>query len=446
MDGTLEVTSEPGRGSTFGFTASFGRARSVPAPPVNADPDLLRGRRVLVVDDNSTNRLILDEQLAAWQMQSVSVGSADEALTTLRSAAAAGDPFDIALLDLLLPDGDGLALARAIRAGSPDGQLHLLLLSSSHSVDLTAVRAAGIARCLTKPVRHSELFDSLVTAVSAPGTDEHPRARPSAQRPSSGRTVLVVEDNPVNQLVATGLLESAGYAVDIAADGVEAVDRLSGDHGYAAVLMDCRMPRLDGFDATRAVREQEPAGRRVPIIAMTASALEGEERRCLDAGMDDFLTKPVDPARLFRILRKWADGIPMDRPARDPSPDPTAQEQDMAEIVDLERMRMLDSMRRDGSSLFDRASANFTANAPGQLDAIRAAVAASSAEDLVATAHKLKGSALNLGLPLVGEAALALENLGDTGTTEGADGLLTTLAGELDRALAALARLIEDGV
>jgi two-component system sensor histidine kinase/response regulator len=215
------------------------------------------------------------------------------------------------------------------------------------------------------------------------------------------------------------------------------------------VLMDCRMPRLDGFDATRAVRASEPAGTRVPIIAMTASALEGEEQRCLAAGMDDFLTNPVDPTRLFRVLRKWTDG---ESPAARSTPnshhpdDSTAQELDMENIVDLERMRMLDSMRRDGTSLFDRASANFTAHAPEQLGAIRAAVDAADAEDLVATSHKLKGSALNLGLPLVGDAAFALENLGDSGTTDGAGELLARLESELDRGLAALAQLVEQGL
>jgi len=254
-----------------------------------------------------------------------------------------------------------------------------------------------------------------------------------------GPKVLVVEDNQVNQLVATGLLESAGYSADVVADGVEAVAALSGPHPYAAVLMDCRMPRLDGFDATREIRAREPAGVRVPIIAMTASALEGERERCLAAGMDDFLTKPVDPTRLFRALDTWTDGTT----STTPSP---AREPDMDNIVDLERMRMLDSMRRDGTSLFERASANFTANAPGQLGEIRTAVEAADATALVASAHKLKGSAANLGLPLVGEAAFALENLGDSGTTDGADELLATLGEELDRGLAALAELAARGL
>ena len=345
------MTSEPGKGSTFSFTASFLRAESAPRSTHEADPDLLRGRRVLVVDDNATNRLILDEQLAAWDMQPVSVASADEAMAALRSAAADDKPFEVAVLDMLLPDVDGLALARAIRAGSAEGSLHLLLLSSSHHLDRDAARAAGIAECLTKPVRQSELFDSLVNALS--GEVAHHDLPAAAERGRGGVRVLVVEDNHVNQMVATGLLETAGYAVDVVADGIEAVDALAGRHGYAAVLMDCRMPRLDGFDATRAIRAREPDGERVPIIAMTASALEGEQERCLAAGMDDFLTKPVDPARLFRSLKKWTDGAAT---SQDP---PRPREPALDSIVDLDRMRMLDSMRRDGSSLFDRASANF---------------------------------------------------------------------------------------
>jgi CheY-like chemotaxis protein len=372
-------------------------------------------------------------------MDPVPVGTAEEALAALRSAATTGNTFDIALLDLLLPDGDGLALARAIRAGTAHRGLHLLLLSSAQHVDADAARAADVARVLTKPVRHSELFDSLVDAVAA-AVDDAPDATSSPSAGGGqGRRVLVVEDNEVNQMVATGLLEARGFAVDVVNDGVEAVAALTGDHGYAAVLMDCRMPRLDGYDATREIRAREPEGERVPIIAMTASALEGERDRCLAVGMDGFLTKPVDPVQLFRVLQEWIGGGA-------PPPEPVVTEQDLDRVVDLERMRMLDSMRRDGTSLFDRAAANFGTNAPGQLEAIRAAVTAADAPDLVATAHKLKGSATNLGLPAVGEAAAALEHLGDSGTTQGAEELFARLAAELDTALAALASLVERGL
>ena len=436
LGGTIRVDSEPGRGSTFTFTARLGRpSGGAVRRPHDADPRLLRGRRVLVVDDNATNRLILEEQLSAWEMSPVLVGSADEAMVALRTATSVGEPFEVALLDLLLPDGDGVALARAIVAGTTDATPRLLLLSSGHHVDLAAARAAGISRALTKPVRHSELFDSLVEAVaSVSATGREDAGAPVVD--GRGSRILVVEDNHVNQMVAVGLLESAGYAAEVVGDGEQAVRAVSPGHDYAAVLMDCRMPRLDGFDATRAIREREPAGVRVPIIAMTASALEGEEQRCRAAGMDDFLTKPVDPVRLLRVIRQWLDDDhEVSAPDRAPE---TAPGPPSSTVVDLDRMRMLDEMRRDGSSLFDRASANFVQHAPGSLADIRTAVAAGDPAGLVASAHRLKGSAANLGLPAVGEAAGALEELGDAGLTSDATDRVATLEIALDQALAAL--------
>ena len=444
LDGVIEVESEPGRGSTFSFTARLGRAvhDAVRRPPA-ADPRTLRGRRVLVVDDNATNRLILAEQLTAWEMTPVVAGSADEAMTAVRHAADEGQPFDVVLLDLLLPDGDGVALARAISAGNTAAGPRLLLLSSGHHIDLAAARAAGISKSLTKPVRHSELFETLHEAVThREETVDDRETLPAPDGPLL--RILVVEDNEVNQMVAVGLLENAGFAVDVVADGLEAVAATEPGHGYAAILMDCRMPRLDGFDASRRIREREPDGERVPIIAMTASALEGEDERCLASGMDDFLTKPVDPVRLVRVVRQWADPGPEAEGPAGPgagssggeAPDPVADG-----TVDLDRMRMLDEMRRDGSSLFERASVNFAENAADAVAALRAAVAAGDAAALEAGAHRLKGSATNLGLPAVGEEAAALEALGRAGSTDGADGLLPGLELALDRALAALADL-----
>ena len=439
LGGRIQVTSEVGEGSTFSFTATFDRATGTPRRPHGLDPAVLRGRRVLVVDDNETNRLILDEQLGDWGMVPVSVASADEAMDALRAAAGDEVPYKLALLDLILSDGDGLALARAIQAGATGRPPEMLLLSSSAYVDPEAARSAGISQVLTKPVRHSELLDALLEAVDIEETPVA-TARQSAETPSpaatgSARRILVVEDNPINQMVAVGLLEDDGYAVDVAADGVEAVEKLDGDHGYSAVLMDCRMPRLDGFDATRAIRAGEAPGARVPVIAMTASALSGERERCLEAGMDDFLTKPVESARLREVIAEWVAGVP-DRERQVPD-DTTAAAPDG--VVDLERMRMLDEMRREDGSLFERASGNFATNAPDWLDQVRAALAADDAENLVASAHRLKGSATNLGLPRVGKVAAELEILGDTGSTEGADVLFARLDAELDLALSALA-------
>jgi hypothetical protein len=278
---------------------------------------------------------------------------------------------------------------------------------------------------------------------TATGDRRVPDRPASASRPDVVVTrpkVLVVEDNDVNQMVAVGMLENAGYDADVAVDGAEAVAALAGGHGYAAVLMDCRMPRMDGYDATRAIREQEPPGQRVPIIAMTASALEDERERCLEAGMDDFLSKPVDSSRVERALEQWLAGGGADGPTAAPAAPPADHvEHNGVVIVDLERVEMLDEMVKDGVSLFQRSSGNFIAHAEDHLSAIRSAVADGDGPELMAAAHKLKGSALNLGLPQVGAAALELEERGREGRLDGAEASYRTLAQEMDRAVAALA-------
>ena len=297
LGGEVEVESSPGAGSAFRFSATFERGQS---PTPIDDVTLLRGRRALVVDDNTTSRISLGDRLAAWGIRTVLVGSVEEAL----SATDEHPPFDVALINLTLPDGDGLSLSRAMDANTGDAPRRLLLVPGHHVATATAAAAtAGITRTLAKPVRHSELHAALEAALTpAP----EPAAVPAGDGDSiAGLRVLVVEDNDVNQLVAIGLLENLGCEVDVVIDGVEAVAALTGDHGYAAVLMDCRMPRLDGYDATRRVRATEPEGERVPIIAMTASATEGERERCLAAGMDDFLTKPVEAERVRAVVSKW---------------------------------------------------------------------------------------------------------------------------------------------
>jgi len=428
LGGEIGLTSEVGRGSTFTFTAEFERAVNGTARR-SGSPDLLHGRRVLVVDDHATNRFILTEQLAAWQMRAVAVASGDAALATLREAARAGQPFEIALLDLMMPGPDGLELARTISADPDLGRPTMLLLSSDQAVGSRAAREVGIQAALSKPVRHSELCDALLGIVTS-GGDDPAATTPRRTSPDLGVRVLVVEDNHVNQLVATGILENLGCAVDVAQDGVEAVALLGRPHEYAAVLMDCRMPRLDGFDATRAVRAQEAEGRRVPIIAMTASVLEGERERCLAAGMDDFLTKPVDPGDLERVVRRWAAPA-----APEQLPAPSAL---VSPVLDPVRRRMLEELSKDGVTLFDRTAASFRARVGDQVAAIREAIAAEDAYRLQFSAHQLKGSAFNLGLPLVGATAARLESLGDAGRTAGAHELLDRLVGHVERAVEAL--------
>ncbi|WP_170867155.1 hybrid sensor histidine kinase/response regulator [Nocardioides lianchengensis] len=434
LGGRIEVRSTPDVGSTFAFTARFGRATSVPAPR-RVTPAQLRGRRVLVVDDNETNRFILTEQLAAWDLEPVAVSSADEALATLREAARGRRPFGLAILDVVMPGTGGLELARRIRADASLDGLRLLLLSSDHHVGRRAVAESGADGALSKPVRHSELYDTLVSTMAA-GLPVEPEPELAAAVASLGISVLVVEDNPVNQLVATGLLENLGASVALASDGLDAIAQLARTHTFDAVLMDCRMPRMDGFDATRAIRASEPDGVRVPIIAMTASALEGERERCLAAGMDDFLTKPVDATALERVIRRWTGPQTGQEPL--PSADPAAEAPATGVVLDPARVRMLDELRKDGISFFERTAASFIGRIDSQVAAIQDAIDARDANRTFTSAHLVKGSALNLGLPLVAAAAARVESHAEGGRVDGTEPMMADLGREVGRAVAAL--------
>ncbi len=311
------------------------------------------------------------------------------------------------------------------------------------------VEALGGRLSLESEVGKGSTFGFTAAFGTAEGAVRHepsPTVPSGSVDTSSGR-VLVVEDNQINQMVAVGLLEGAGYVTEVVEDGVEAVAALTGDHGFDAVLMDCRMPRMDGYAATRRVRAQESPERRVPIIAMTASALEGERERCLDSGMDDFLTKPVDSARLRRVLQHWInnpdDGpVPIARDEADAAATPPVPLDRPAhpDVVDVSRVEMLHEMVKDGVSLFQRSSGNFIAHAQDHIAAIHQAVKQGDAEELMASAHKLKGSALNLGLPRVGAAAFELEERGRTAALEGSTAGLAALTREIGLALVALER------
>ena len=455
MGGRIWVDSAPGKGSTFSFTADVERT---PVPPrLRAAPaESLEGQRVLVVDDNETNRFILTEQLSAWQLAPVAVATPAECLATLREAHRAGRDFTVALLDLVLPRIDGLELARIIKADPDLRDLTLVLLTSDQGVGARSAREAGIATTLSKPVRHSELLEALLRLVGEP-QESAPRAPRRLVVPSLDLRVLVVEDNPVNQLVATGLLEALGVRVQVADDGEAAIEALKGDHGFAMVLMDCRMPGIDGFDATRAIRASEPTGERVPIIAMTASALEGERERCLDAGMDDFLTKPVDPTQLEEVVQRWtkrsgpaSDGrsAPQATRAATPTvgahaavaPGPDPEEEPALPVVDEERRQVLAELVKDGESFFDRTARSFVGRIDGQVRDIRAAHRSGSAHETFTSSHLVKGSALNLGLPRVSAAAAAIEAQAHTGSLAGVEEMLDELDREVEAAVAELRR------
>jgi CheY-like chemotaxis protein len=304
MDGTIGVESVPGQGSTFWFTARLGKQPT--RAPATQRPADLHGRRVFIVDDNATNRAILHHQLRRWGMHSASAESGLQALEQLRIAVQDGTPYDLVLLDMHMPLMDGLTLARVMKADPALARLPLVMLTSvvqrGHSM---LAREAGISAYLTKPVRQSQLFDCVATVLGAAVAPEMPPVPAATLRlPRQTPRILVAEDNIVNQRVSVRLLEKLGYRADVAANGYEAVAALE-RIPYAMVFMDVHMPDMDGYAATAEIRQREGGSRHVPIIAMTANALEGDREKCLAAGMDDYLSKPVRQADLQAILERW---------------------------------------------------------------------------------------------------------------------------------------------
>jgi signal transduction histidine kinase/CheY-like chemotaxis protein len=325
MGGEIGLRSELGQGSTFWISIPFPLGQSHPAPSVR---DNLAGLRVLVVDDNATNRAILIRFLASWGMASEAVAGGSEALAVLNRRAASGEPFQAALLDLNMPEMDGLDLAWAIAADPRIAGVRLVLLTSSgDGGEARRSREAGMAAFLQKPVRQSQLYDCLATVLATPldpsdvtgdrSGEGGPRpGGATVPRDPSAGCLLVVEDNLINQRVTTSLVRALGFHFEVAADGAAALRAVTGGD-YAAVLMDCQMPGMDGYEATAQIRLLEAASGRVPvpIIAVTASAMKSDEERCRAAGMDDYLAKPITLEALGAVMQRWVPG-PAVGPAR----------------------------------------------------------------------------------------------------------------------------------
>jgi len=326
MDGEIGLESEPGKGSTFWFTAQFEKPAE-DQPPVAGERDGWSNLRVLVVDDNASSRQILRHQIFAWKLQKGSAASGHEALRVLRAAAAEGHPYDLALLDVEMPEMDGLTLARAIKSESAIAGTSLIALTPlGHVLDDQEMQAAGIDASLHKPLKQSRLFDCLVTVLGKTGT-----ASPGASKPGSapllplsasvrakleGTRILLAEDNAVNQKVALAWLKKLGCSVDVVANGIEVIAAL-GRIPYALVFMDCQMPEMDGFEATRLIRARErDAGQACPwraplhIIALSASITQADREKCMAFGMNDAITKPVRVGELRSSLELWHSAQP----------------------------------------------------------------------------------------------------------------------------------------
>lgn len=313
MEGQIGCFSAPGQGATFYFSAPLAKPAIQPVRPAGRlDPGILKGARVLIVDDNATNRLVLRHQLTALEAAEGGVAASDgmEALAKLRDATHSGSPFAIALLDMQMPGMDGLMLARAIKSDLALRETKLVMLTSlCDRLGTAELREAGIETTLAKPVKQKHLFQALRKILDPDGALAAARlpAKVESKPPIRPLKLLVAEDNVVNQRVALKLLARLGYSADVVANGVEALKAVETIR-YDAILMDCHMPEMDGYEAARQIRARGGPCAEVRIIALTASAMQSDKDKCLEAGMDDYVPKPTRLEDLEAALRRVGNG------------------------------------------------------------------------------------------------------------------------------------------
>ena len=430
MGGTIEAESTLGAGSVFRFTAAFTQ-RDAPSHRAGRHAEL-QGKRTLVVDDNATNREVLARSLQTSGMAVTCAGDGPSALRIALEAAARGVPYELAILDMMMPGMDGLQLARAIR-GSPElPVMRLLLLTSVGSQgEPHEARRAGVDAYLTKPVRQGQLLDVLAGMLSR-NTAQRPDVGPVAQAAaftSPGTKILVVDDNAVNRAVIVGMLEAYECRASEAADGAEAV-RKSAEGEFDLVFMDCQMPVLDGFEATAAIRRQEAAAnhRRVPIVALTASVLQGERERCLAAGMDDYLAKPVRQEELGNMVRRWASGHPGL---------PTNSDGVLDHAV-IESIRAMPSARA-GDAL-SRLVGIYLQHTPAAIRQLRSAADGGQCGEAQRVAHTIKSSSAMLGATALARLLTDAETAG----RENSGDVLGRIVGAIEVEYEAVERALTD--
>ncbi|MCB2155531.1 PAS domain S-box protein [bacterium] len=388
MGGDVNVSSVPRKGSKFFFNIVFDK----PAESTEEQrPAELHDMPVLIVDDHATNRRILNEQLTAWGCHCEEVSNGPAAIEVLHNAILKGTPFRLAILDYQMPGMDGIMLSRQILGDPQIKDLRVVLLTSIGRQWKDAELAArGVNACLTKPIKQSHLYDTILKVLGMRRPDrgvEQPREKTSRPPRRDNVRVLLVDDNPVNQKVAARMLEKAGYRCDTAANGLEAVDALE-NIAYHIVLMDSQMPEMDGFEATAEIRRREAGQRHTPIIAMTAEAMKGDRERCLDAGMDDYLSKPIQQDTLFATIEKY---LPEQESALIAKEEAPPAHETSREVVAIQTTA-------DGDHEFEVELIDlFLESAQRLVDQIRDAMRTEKASTLLRAAHSLRGAAGNVG-------------------------------------------------
>ena len=472
MQGKIDVDSIPGEGSTFWFTCMMEHQEG--AGDESDELEDLTGIKALIVDASKTNRLILIQQLHTWGVEASAAKSAEQALQMVSDAADGGRLYDIAIIDLALPDKDGLTLARELADDERfDDMRRVLVTAIGQRGHAKMAREAGASAYLTKPIRQSHLFGCIATVMEPPKPlAELLRAEPGPreeaplvtrhyleEKKSRARPlVLLVEDNPVNQKLAVKLLENLNYRVDVAENGREAVEAVKRNK-YPVILMDCQMPIMDGYTATKEIRKFEGDGRHTPIVAMTANAMKGDREKCLNAGMDDYLSKPVRKPLLAEMLERWLReeddevmGVapPADAPdvevasqiadeagstAVEAPSSPAANDTALQDVLDDEIIESLLELDDGDGEILAELVDLFAEDAPLRVEEIRQAAASSDELLMRRAAHTLKGAGRNLGANQLALVCEDMEQKASEGDLAGAMALLSQVEAELERAM-----------
>jgi CheY-like chemotaxis protein len=429
LGGVLEVESAMGVGSTFHFRARFAASAQPSKPKLASAATELRGLKVLVVDDNATNRRILHDQLIHWNMKPYCVATGKEAVQAMLEACSAGAPFSLVLLDALMPEMDGFSVAKELRQNFDVGAFCsptiMMLSSADQQDDIARCLSIGIDSCLTKPVRASMLLNTILeimggakgavssVASARPLTDQQPQQNnkivpliPVASHNNVKLRILLAEDNLINQKVASATLHQRGYQVTVVNNGLEALDALE-NQSFDLVLMDIQMPKMDGLQATAAIRQRENAsGGHLPIIALTAHAMKEDRERYLAAGMDEYATKPIDASELEKTIRRCI--LSLHSMETSLASESKVDQQTFDPVALLERLGGDTNLRDEILDLTEGELAIL-------LEQIKAAISQKNANQILYTAHTLKGTLLNLTANNASQAAFLLEQMAREG-------------------------------